>query len=182
MLSTMLLLVMLFPGPPQSPPLIDNDWVAVWNSAAQVTVPLPLDAVLVSLSGGAQFVPKGTTPKIADKSILIELKEPAAPPIANPTTYPLAFPRPGSRKLLENNAVIVWDYTWTPGVPTPMHFHDKDVIVVYLGDGDLKSTTPDGKTVVNSYKRAEVKFNLRNRTHTETLIRGNQRAIITELK
>jgi hypothetical protein len=67
-------------------------------------------------------------------------------------------------------------------VATPMHFHDKDVVVTYLEDGDLESTTPDGKKTVNPYKFADVRFNLGNRTHTETLIRGKQHAIITELK
>src|SRR5262249_23268223 len=32
-----------------------------------------------------------------------------------------------------------------------MHFHDKDVVVVFRYDGSLKSTTPDGKSVVNDY-------------------------------
>lgn len=36
--------------------------------------------------------------------------------------------------------------------------------------------------VVNPYAFGAVRFNLRNRTHTETLVRGKQRAIITELK
>ena len=64
----------------------------------------------------------------------------------------LAFPRPGVKKLLENARVIVWDYTWTTGVATPMHFHDKDVVVFYLEDGDLQSTTPKGEKTVNPYK------------------------------
>jgi hypothetical protein len=63
-----------------------------------------------------------------------------------------------------------------------MHFHDKDVVVVFLEDGDLTSTTPDGKVVMNQYKPVTVKYNLGGRTHTETLVRGTQRAIITELK
>ena len=88
----------------------------------------------------------------------------------------------GAAKLAENARVIVWDYTWTSGEATPMHFHDKDVVVVYLDDGDLQSTTPDGQIVVNPYRFGMVKFNLRERTHTETLIRGKQHAIITELK
>ena len=65
---------------------------------------------------------------------------------------------------------------------TPMHFHDKDVVVVFLDDGDLSSTTPDGKVTTNSYTSGTVRFNARDRTHTETLVRGKQRAIITELK
>lgn len=104
------------------------------------------------------------------------------PPIANTSGYPLGFPRPGSKKLLENDRVIVWDYTWKPGVPTPMHFHDKDVVVVFLEDGDLKSTAPDGQETVNQYTSGTVKFNQRSRTHSETLVKGKQRAIITELK
>jgi hypothetical protein len=55
-------------------------------------------------------------------------------------------------------------------------------VVVFLDDGDLKSTTPDGQETVNPYKPGTVRFNLGGRTHTETLIRGKQRAIITELK
>ncbi len=102
--------------------------------------------------------------------------------VVSTSGYPLAFPRPGVKKLLENARVIVWDYTWTPDVATPMHFHDKDVVVLFLEDGDLKSTTPDGQAVVNPYTSGTVRFNLRNRTHTETLVRGKQRAIITELK
>jgi len=82
----------------------------------------------------------------------------------------------------EDARVIVWDYTWTPGVATPMHFHDKDVVVIYLGNGSLKSTTTDGKSVVNKWVPGDTRFNLRDRVHTETLVEGQLRAIITELK
>jgi hypothetical protein len=136
----------------------------------------------VSLSGSAAFLPKGTAPNVAGRSIVIDLKDHPVAPTANTSGYPLAFPRPGSKKILENDRVIVWDYTWTLGVPTPMHFHDKDVVVVFLDDGDLSSTTLDGKVTVNSFKPGMVRFNLRDRTHTETLVRGEQHAIITELK
>jgi hypothetical protein len=203
MVSTLLLLAMLFQGGPQTTPkpVIENDRVAVWDVTDSPAVQ-PTDAVVVSLSGKAVFVPRGTTTKIAGvkiagantagaksvgqknagRFIVIDLKDDRVAPIENTTGYPLAFPRPGSKKIIENGRVIVWDYTWTSGEATPMHFHDKDVVVVYLDDGDLQSTTPDGQIVVNPYRFGMVKFNLRDRTHTETLIRGKQRAIITELK
>src|ERR1700691_2425345 len=127
-------------------------------------------------------MPSGSSEKSVDASIMIDVKDHPVAPIANTSGYPLAFPRPGSKKILENARVIVWDYTWTPGVATPMHFHDKDTVVVFLDEGDLSSTTPDGKVVVNSYTFGAVGFTLRDRTHTETLVRGKQRAIITELK
>jgi hypothetical protein len=183
MVQMLLLCVMLFQAGSQTAtkPVIDNDRVSVMDVndavAAQST-----DAVVISLSGSAAFVPKGTTPKITGHSYLIDLKDHPVAPIENKSGYPLAFPRPGAKKIFENDRVIVWDSTWTSGVATPMHFHDKDVVVVFLEDGDLKSTSADGKEVVNKYTTGTVRFNLRDRTHTETLMNGKQRAIITELK
>ena len=63
-----------------------------------------------------------------------------------------------------------------------MHFHDKDVVVVYLQTGDLKSTTSANDAVVNHYEAGTIKFNPRDRVHTELLVMGTERAIITELK
>jgi|SRR5580658_5704097 hypothetical protein len=193
MVRILLLLTIILQAVAQTAPkpVIDNDRVTVWDMAEPPTAQ-SLDAVVVSLSGGASFLPRNGTPeisgpkifgtKIGGQSIVIDLKDHPVAPIANTSGYPLAFPRPGSKKILENARVIVWDYTWTPGVATPMHFHDKDVVVVFLEDGDLKSTTPDRKATVNSYNFGTVRFNLRDRVHTETLVRGKQHAIITELK
>jgi hypothetical protein len=114
--------------------------------------------------------------------IVIELKDARVPPLANKSSYPNAFPRPGSKKILENDRIVVWDYTWTPGVPTPMHFHDKDVVVTYLETGELASTSADGQVVNNPHYFGFTKFNARDRAHTETLVKGKGRAIIVELK
>jgi tetratricopeptide (TPR) repeat protein len=162
-------------------PIIENDRVVIW----EVTDSAPeraFDAVVVSFSGGAAFVPKGTPPKIAERSIVIDLKDHPVAPIENTSGYLLAFPRPGVKKILENGRVVVWDCTWTLGVAILMHFHDKDVVALLLEDGDLQSTTLYGNAVVNSYTSGTVRFNLRNRTHSEMLVRGKQRAIFTELK
>jgi hypothetical protein len=166
---------------PASKPIIDNERVTVWDASNSVPAQ-PTDSVVVSFSGNAAFVPKGKTPKVEGRSMVIDLKDHAVPPIPNNSGYPLAFPRPGIKKLFENDRVIVWDYTWVPDVPTPMHFHDKDVVVLFLEDGDLKSTAPDGQSVVNPYTAGTIRFNAGNRTHSETLVKGKQRAIITELK
>ena len=180
-----LLCLMLFQAaaPAASQPVIDNDRVSVLDVNKISVVGQPNDAVVVSLSGIATFIPKGAKANLTDRRLfVITLKDHPVPPIENKSGYPLAFPRPGTKKVFENDRVIVWDSTWTPGVATPMHFHDKDVVVVFLEDGDLKSTTPDGKEVVNKYTTGTVRFNQGNRTHSETLINGKQRAIITELK
>ncbi len=163
-------------------PVIDNERVTVYDVTSAGAQ--PFDAVVVSFTGKAAFVPKGKAPKLDGRSLVIDLKEhmPSITRMKNTSGYPLAFPRPGIKKLFENARVIVWDYTWKPGVATPMHYHDKDVVVLFLEDGDLKSTEPDGKSVVNSYSAGTVRFNKGNRTHSETLVKGKERALITELK
>jgi hypothetical protein len=181
MVSKILLGAMFLQAPaPTVKTLIDNDRVAVIDATRPAAE--PFDAVVVSLSGSAEFLPKGASPSIVGRSIVIVLKDHQSVPLENTTGYPLAFPRPGSKKVLENARVTVWDYTWSPGVATPMHFHDKDVVAVYLDDGVLQSTSLDGTVTVNPHTNGSATFNRRERTHTETLIRGKQHAIITELK
>jgi hypothetical protein len=63
-----------------------------------------------------------------------------------------------------------------------MHFHDKDVLVVFEGSGTLKSTTPAGDSTVSTYKFGDIRFNRRDRVHTEDLLSGRLSAVMTELK
>jgi hypothetical protein len=183
MIGILLFCAMLFQTGTQAAqkPVLDNERVTVWDVNSLVGSQ-PTDALVISYSGTATFVPKGATAKLVGHFIVIDLKDHHVDPYKNPTQYQLAFPRPGSTKIFENDRVIVWDSKWTPGVASPMHFHDKDVVVLFLEDGDLKSTTPEGKETVNQYKAGTIRFNTGNRTHTETLIKGTQRALITELK
>jgi hypothetical protein len=162
-------------------PVLENDRVAVWDVPESTTV-RGSDAVVVSFSGTASFLPKGAANRIGERAIVIDLKDHAIAPIENTNGYPPAFPRPGVNKILENERVVLWDCTWKEGVGTPMHFHDKDVVAVFLAAGDLKSTTPDGRSVVNPHTPGEVRFTPRNRAHTEMSVFGSPRAILVELK
>ena len=179
MYTLLALTLIAFQAP--SAAVIDNQRVKVREIDGAVNN-VTADSVFVTRSGHAEFLSKGASHKADGPAILITLKDFKQAPLANKSGYPLAFPRPGSKKVFENARVIIWDYAWTPGEATPMHFHDKDVVVFYLEDGDLQSTTPAGEKTVNPYKPGMARFNLRDRTHTETLIRGKQHAIITELK
>jgi hypothetical protein len=178
----------------EAKPVIDNERVTVWDvtwtkGAAYPAAP-DRDAVFMRLTGAkagtASFSAKGSernkTGHVGDRWLVIELKDHPVPPLENKTGYPLAFPRPHVKKLLENDRVIVWSYRWNPGEPTPMHFHDKDVVVVYLEDTALTSTTPDGAKTLNEYKAFDIRFNKRDRTHTELLERGRGSAMMMELK
>jgi hypothetical protein len=178
-------------------PAIDNDRVTVWDVLWTKGQTNParghaLDAVVMWIAGPkagtASFSPKGAAREekgVAGgtaRSLIIELKDHPVAPLANKTGYPLAFPRPHVKKLLENDRVIVWSYRWNSGEPTPMHFHDKDVVVVYLEDTALTSTTPDGAKKLNQYKAFDIRFNNRDRTHTELLDHGTGSAMMMELK
>jgi hypothetical protein len=175
-------------------PVIDNERVTVWDvtwTKGAINPAAPdRDAVLMRLTGPhagtASFMAKGSERNeqgdIGARSLIIELKDHAVPPLENKTGYPLAFPRPHVKKLLENDRVVVWSYRWNPGEPTPMHFHDKDVVVVYLEDTALTSTTLDGTKTLNEYKAYDIRFNKRDRTHTELLERGTGSAMMMELK
>ena len=203
-----LLLLPLLALAQSTKPIIDNDRVTVWDVTWEKDQPSSIaaddDAVTVYLVGGdfktssgvvtrktgeAVFRTKGTrrsetwvgtgTPP---RTTEIALKDSDKRPAANTSGNPLAFPRPGTKNLIDNDRVFVWDSRWTPGVPTAMHFHDKDVVVSYLEDGDLTSIAPDGTTVVNPYKFGVIRFTAGNRSHKEVLTKGTQRAIIVELK
>jgi hypothetical protein len=165
-------------------PVIDNDRVIAWDTTSALP-PAQHDFVSVSLSdkATARFGHQGDLPsKPGARTVVVELKDGSPPPIPNSTGYPLAFPRPHAKKLLENDRVIVWDYEWRPGESTPMHFHDKDTVVVSESNGVVQSTTPDGKTTSAELKFADVRFSHRDRTHKEVLLSGQARAVIIELK
>jgi hypothetical protein len=138
--------------------------------------------------GQAGFLPKGSTQMEegtsdpARHAIVVELKDVVVQPLTYNSAFPDAFPREGAIKLLNNKRVTVWDYTWTKGVPTPMHFHTKDVVVVYFQSGEVRSSAIDGSITINKVEPGQARFNARNRTHTEELLKGASRAIIVELK
>jgi len=115
--------------------------------------------------------------------IIVELKDVAPPPpIPSRPSLPPGFPRDGAKRLIDNERVSVWDYTWTPGRPVPMHFHDKDTVVVFIAPGKIKSIDAEGKTTIAPRAFGDVSLNARNRSHTEEAIEGSPRAIIVELK
>lgn len=178
-------------------PIIDNERVTVWDVTWNKTDPNPVprhdhDFVTIYLAGAADGSHRKGSVELAhqgvsrlkpgERTVVIELKDHPVAPIPNNSGYPLAYPRPRVHKILENDRIVVWSYAFKPGEPSPMHFHDKDSIVVYLENTALKSTTPNGDSIVNEYRAFETRFSLRDRTHTEVLVRGTGSAIITELK
>jgi hypothetical protein len=176
-------------------PAIENEHLSAWDVTWGNGVTNPVrgrdrDLVVLWIAGPkartATFIAKGSPHEVrgtaGSRSLIVELKDAPAARYENTSGYPAAYPRPHVEKLLENERAIVWFYRWNPGEPTPMHFHDKDVLVVYLEPTSLISTTPDGSKTENDYQAFDIRFNKGNRTHTELLARGSGSAMIMELK
>jgi hypothetical protein len=160
-------------------PVVENARVKVW----QTTPPagsFEMDTLAITADPSVRLYKAGALAVRAP--LLIGLKNTTVAPLPNTSGQPLAMQRPGAKKIYDDARVTVWDYRWTLHLPTPMHFHDKDVVVMFLEEGDLKSTTIQGEATLNQWKPFTVRFNARDRVHTEELVRGTQRAIIVELK
>jgi len=196
------------PALAQTPaPVIDNERVTVRDITLEQGKPGPViehegDYVVLYVKGGRIRAADGKTVTHASGSavsghggttsdtatngaaheVVVELKDTPSKTVPNTTGLPPAFPRPGSKKVLETEKVRVWNYKWLPGKPTPMHFHNTEVVVVYLGDGDVASTTLDGTKTVNHRKAGDIVFNVANRSHSEELVKGEQAGIMLELK
>src|SRR6266487_2638611 len=100
-------------------PIIENERVTVWDVRAPVRSHGETSVVIaIAPPSVAGKVSVGRTAQAADRAIIIDLKDHRVPVLQNKSGYPSAFPRPGNVKVLENDRIVVWDYTWTAGVPT----------------------------------------------------------------
>jgi hypothetical protein len=171
--------------------ILENERVVVWrigldthrlSPARQLRFP----AVLISLVGGAvRFIDAtdtSTTRPNSGQAVLIELKDHLVTPLEGPGTIALAFPRQGAKQIVDNNCVNVWDVTWTKGMKTSVHFHDKDAVAVYLSSGTVRSIPLNGEPTVAPRSFGETVFLPRGRMHVEECIDGPRRDIIIELK
>jgi quercetin dioxygenase-like cupin family protein len=188
-------------------PAIDNGRVAVRDVALKQgqlgpTIQHTGDYVVLYISGGrirgadgktqthapgsAMAGQGGTTSDTAldadAHEVVAELKDSPSNTVPNTTGLPPGVPREGAKKVFENDKVRVWNYTWLPGKPTPMHFHNTEIVVVYLGNGDITATTPDGKKTVTHHNPGDIVFNLANRSHSEELTQGEMSGVMLELK
>jgi hypothetical protein len=116
------------------------------------------------------------------REIVVELKDASSNTVPNTTGLPPGFPREGARLVLETPKVRVWNYTWLLNKPTPMHFHNTEIVVAYRGDGDIKATTPDGRSNITHRATGDIVYNLANRSHSEELIKGTASGVMLELK
>ena len=173
--------------------LFENERVIVWRLAPGETAePLIRDGrlpgVIVTLADGAvSIVDDVNTVMTRDGApasgvVLIAIKDHPRDRLETPLGMAPAFPREGARRVVENDSVTVWHVTWTKGFKTPQHFHDKDVVAVYLDAGTVRSIALSGETAATPRLAGDTVFIPRGRAHSEECIDGPRRDIIIELK
>jgi hypothetical protein len=174
----------LAPGQPGPSIAHAGDFVVLYFDGGRVR---RRDGAIASHEAGAAAFGRGgltrdTAIGKAQREIVVELKDAPSNTVPNTTGLPPAFPRDGSKLVLETPKVRVWNYAWVMGKPTVMHFHDTEVVVAYRGDGDIKSTSPDGKAPVSHRATGDIVYNLAGRAHSEELVKGNVSGVMLELK
>jgi hypothetical protein len=135
----------------------------------------------LSKRGDVVFQPKGVIhieePLVGGaRTIGVELKDVTVAPIDERPALPSAFPRDGARSLLENGRVAIWDYQWLPGRAVPLHYQDRDVVIVAMENGQVRFTTSDGRTRVEHFSFGEVTFRPRGESHREEAIAESPRS------
>jgi hypothetical protein len=142
-----------------------------------------LDTVGAVSSGGKGLIhqEEGTS-DVPRRAILIELKGAKKDPAPRPKGIELPWPREGASKVLENDQVVVWDYRFPAGGSFPLHFHDKDSVVVELEPGVIRSIPQDGPPQEVTWQGMRARFNPRGRIHREEVVSGTPRGIIVEVQ
>lgn len=132
--------------------------------------------------GSVAFTPKGTIhmeeglSDIPQRKIMLELKP--SPPMDG-----VPYAREGAVKLLENDRLIAWDFTWKPGQTVPRHQDQLDSVTVFVEAGIIRYVTDQGGSRAIARSAGDVVYTPhRQGPHTEQAVRGSPRAVIVELK
>jgi quercetin dioxygenase-like cupin family protein len=187
--------------------VLSNDRVNVWRVIWPKGQPTamhehPFDQLSVTLSGGTvrvtrlgrepvvnhstlgsvAFTPKGTVhmeeglSDVPQGKIMLELKP-------SPPTDAVSFPREGAVKLLANDRLIAWDFTWKPGQTVPRHQNQLDYLTVFLEGGTIKYVPEHGGATYVTNSAGDVVYTPHSqRPQIEQAVRGSPRAVIVELK
>ena len=115
-------------------------------------------------------------------AIMIDLKEHTPTKLEARTDIPLAFPLAGAEELIDNPRVRVWSLAMQTGQTIPMHFHDRDLVWVFLEGGTLLSRGEDGQEDRTTWAYKDVRFLSRGQAHTVEVVGGSPRMMLYELE
>lgn len=98
-------------------------------------------------------------------------------------SFPPPYPREGTRSLIDNERVQVWDVSWPKGAPSALHRHLYDMTGLYYAPGDRVITSLEGVKRTVSTKAGQIQWQLKGITHIEEGMSDDPlRAVMIELK
>ena len=115
-------------------------------------------------------------------AIMIDLKEYTPTELEPRTDILPAFPLAGAEELIDNPRVSVWSLAKQRGQTIPMHYHDRDLVWVFLEGGTLLSIGEDGQEERTTWVYKDVWFLSRGQAHTVEMVGGSPRMMLYELK
>jgi hypothetical protein len=192
--------------------LLSNDRVNVWDAYWLKNQPTPMhrhifDVISITVQGGAirvtnadgkvsqgeshlgqaNFSRRGLTHSeeglsdVPQRKIFLELKSMAMPAAAG--AEPGAFPPPGTTKLVDNDRLIAWDYSWAAGQKVQVDAKNFDTVTVFLTGGTIRSTDAKGTAMSVERKPGDVVYAAHGpETRSEEAVSGSPRAIVVQLK
>ena len=97
--------------------------------------------------------------------------------------YTPPFPRDGAKKAQESDCFVIWDVTWEDGRSTGMHELPLDQVSVFLTEGPVKVTRPDGTLSIEQERLGSIRFESKGTVEAEEGVSGKaSRAIVFQLK
>jgi len=131
---------------------------------------------------GTTHVEEGTTdPPL--RAVFIELKQETAsglPPSAS--ADPAPFPRDGATRILDDERVAAWDYTWPSGARGLRYQPSRETVIVWLGDGKVRVTGRDGAATVSDVKPGTMRHLPAGSNEMVEVVGGAPRTILFQLK
>ena len=139
--------------------------------------------------GDSYFLPKGTTHSeegLSDQpprhAVLIDLKPQHSPTVANNTQYRTVFPPGAATKVLENPRVVMWNMTWTAGQPAQIYFYTRNTFIVYVDEGEIRSSEAGGVEALRPIAAGQVAFVAAGRARSDQATAATVRAVVVEVK
>jgi hypothetical protein len=154
-----------------------------------ITTPDGAPRAVITEVGSLSTTRKGTThieegntdPPL--RAVFIELKQETASGLPDADVGgPPAFPRDDAKKILDDERVTAWDYTWPSGSEGLRYRPARETVIVWLGAGKLRVRQRGGATTLSDVNAGTMHHLARGSNETFEIVGGSPRVILFQLK
>lgn len=179
------------PGKPTLMHRHEFDYVGVelTDTTVNITTPDGTRRTLVLTVGRNYFLPRGTThieevPATSPErhAIIIDLKDARKPESENSTETKMAVSIAPAKRLVENDRVAMWDFTWPSAEPATAVVSAGGAFIVFLEGGELKASDAAPEQQSEMVSAGQVLFTSDGRVLSELSTKGHVRGIVIQLK